>query len=207
MTTTIDEHGRGARGGPPGAGDTAPAPRRRGRLAAAVVAVTMAALVAVMATRPSALNQVTQSPLLHKPAPPIVGQTIAGTRFDLGTLRGDWVVVNFFASWCVPCRQEHPELVDFARRHAGPGDASVVSVVFQDDTAAVRSFFAEKGGDWPVVLDPDGVVALDYGVTGVPESFLVAPDGVVAAKLIGGVDSIGLDEAIASVQAESGKKP
>jgi cytochrome c biogenesis protein CcmG/thiol:disulfide interchange protein DsbE len=113
-------------------------------------------------------------------------------------------VVNFFATWCVPCQHEHPELVDFARRHSGAGDASVVSVVFQDETAAVRSFFAEKGGDWPVVLDHDGAVALDYGVTGIPESFLVSPNGTVVDKLIGGVDSGGLDALLQAEQAKVG---
>ena len=105
--------------------------------------------------------------------------TLDGDSFDLDRLRGQWVVVNFFATWCVPCRQEHPELVSFHRRHTQAGDAAVVSVVFDDDHGEVQDFFDANGGTWPVVVGDEGQIALDYGVSGVPESFLVDPTGVV----------------------------
>src|SRR5690606_12069380 len=95
--------------------------------------------------------------------------------------RGEWVVVNFFASWCGPCRQEHPELVAFSERHAARGDASVVSVAFSDAEDDARAFFEELGGDWPVLIEGTGRIGIDFGVTGVPETYLVAPDGTVVA--------------------------
>jgi cytochrome c biogenesis protein CcmG/thiol:disulfide interchange protein DsbE len=97
------------------------------------------------------------------------------------------VLVNFFATWCVPCRQEHPELVRFAEAHRGTGDAEVVSVIYDDSPDAVRAFHAAQGGDWPMVSDPKGRIALDFGVAGVPESYLISPTGIVAAKVVGGV--------------------
>jgi cytochrome c biogenesis protein CcmG/thiol:disulfide interchange protein DsbE len=65
----------------------------------------------------------------------------------------------------------------------------------------VRDFFAEEGGEWPVVRDDDGRIALSYGVTGVPESYLVAPSGLVVQKITGGVTTDGLDRLLASAEA------
>jgi cytochrome c biogenesis protein CcmG/thiol:disulfide interchange protein DsbE len=180
-------------------------PRRRGRvfLSAAVVAVLAGALVVVLATRDPAQDRATDSPLVGRAAPPLVADVVApdevaGTAFDLDRLRGQWVVVNFFATWCVPCQVEHPELVAFSERHGEVGDASVVSVVFEDSAEDVAAFFAENGGDWPIV--DGGDVILDWAVAAVPESFLVTPEGVVAAKVTGGVTASGLDELIERVQ-------
>lgn len=86
-----------------------------------------------------------------------------------------------------PCRVEHPELVRFDTAHRARGDASVVGIVYDDDPGAVRRFRAEEGGSWPMLVDPDGRIALSLGVSGVPESFLIIPDGQVAAKVVGGV--------------------
>ncbi|HYJ73885.1 MAG TPA: TlpA disulfide reductase family protein [Actinomycetota bacterium] len=183
------------------------APRSRGLVlgAAVVVAVIMVALVVVLATRDPAQDRVDESPLVGHVAPPLVGEVVApeataGSQFDLDRLRGQWVVVNFFATWCVPCVTEHPELIEFSDRHAATGDASVASVVFDADENVddIADFFADKGGDWPVVDGED--VILDWAVAAVPESFLVSPDGVVAAKITGGVTADGLDDLIAEVQ-------
>ena len=183
------------------------APRSRGLVlgAAVVVAVIMVALVVVLATRDPAQDRVDESPLVGHVAPPLVGEVVApeataGSQFDLDRLRGQWVVVNFFATWCVPCVTEHPELIEFSERHAATGDASVASVVFDADENVddVADFFADNGGDWPVVDGED--VILDWAVAAVPESFLVSPDGVVAAKITGGVTADGLDDLIAEVQ-------
>ena len=80
------------------------------------------------------------------------------------------------------------------------GDAEVVSVVFSDDAEDVAEFFDEKGGDWPVVRDDDGRIATDWGVTGVPESYLVAPDGSVRAKIVGGIRVERLEELLAEAR-------
>jgi cytochrome c biogenesis protein CcmG, thiol:disulfide interchange protein DsbE len=184
-------------------------PRRRvGLVIAIALGLGMVALIAILATRPPALDRQGKSPLLGKPAPDIVGTTVTssdGAQYKLSDRRGRFVLVNFFATWCAPCQQEHPELVSFSRRHLQAGDAEVVSVVFSDDNNDVKKFFEDNGGEWTVVSDPDGTTALSYGVTGIPESFLIDPNGFVVSKITGGVTSDGLDAIItAAERAESG---
>jgi cytochrome c biogenesis protein CcmG/thiol:disulfide interchange protein DsbE len=169
---------------------------RRGHLAlvaASIVAVVVVLLVVVLAQSEPAGDRLTDSPLVGEVAPAFTGRTLDGGTFDLDRQQGRWVVVNFFATWCAPCVQEHPELVSFARRHAEPGDAVVVSVAYDDDEQQLRRFFDEHGGEWPVVIEDPGSIALDYGVAGVPESYVIDPFGFVRAKVTGGVTSTGLD--------------
>lgn len=172
---------------------TPAAPRRTALWITLGLGLAVVGLVAVLATSGPAASRVADSPLIGRPVPSVQGTTIDGADFDLATLRGRWVLVNFFATWCVPCRQEHPDLIAFHNRHERLGDATVVGIIYDDDTDAVRRFRTEEGGTWPMVQDPDGQISLDFGVAGVPESFLVAPDGTVVAKLIGGVNDTQLE--------------
>jgi cytochrome c biogenesis protein CcmG/thiol:disulfide interchange protein DsbE len=172
---------------------------RRGPLIAAVLVVVaiVGFLVVVLATSEPAANRIAESPLVGRDAPAVVGTTLEGDAFDLADHAGQWVLVNFFATWCAPCRQEHDDLVDFHQRHQDVGDAGVVSVVFSDDIGDARRFFEENGAPFPVIVSDEGDIALDYGVAKVPESYLVSPDGVIVAKIIGGVTAEGLDELLA----------
>jgi cytochrome c biogenesis protein CcmG, thiol:disulfide interchange protein DsbE len=109
-----------------------------------------------------------------------------GTTFDLARRKGSWVVLNFFDPECVPCVEEHPEMVEFDEREGGLGNdgAELVTVVFRDDRDGVAEFFAAEGGGWPVVYDDDGSIATAFGVTLVPETWLVDPNGVVRWRTI-----------------------
>lgn len=160
------------------------------------VVVAALLLTLVMATRDSALERGASSPLLGGLAPSVTGETTDEETFDLDDWRGRWVLVNFFSTTCVPCIIEHPELVEFAQRHSGAGDARIVSIVFDDSERNVREFFAKNGGDWPVLAQGAGAAAVSFGVTGVPESYLVAPSGIVVWKQLGGVTADAIDSVI-----------
>ena len=177
--------------------------RRRAVWIALPVAIVAGVLVLVLATRDSAFERNASSPILGALAPPVVGSTITGESFDLDDWRGRWVIVNFFQSTCVPCIMEHPELVAFEEHHTEAGDARIVSVVFDDTVENVRQFFAVHGGEWPVLATGARQAAVAYGVTGVPESYLVAPSGVVVWKQLGGVTADEIDDVIAQLTAAS----
>ncbi len=132
-------------------------------------------------------------------APQVVAVDASGTEFDLDALRGKWVVVNFFATWCAPCVQEHPELVVFSET-SDPSEVAVVSIAFNDSPEDVADFFADNGGDWPVLLDES--LAIDWAVAQVPESFIVGPNGRVAAHVTGGVTADALTDAIADLSGD-----
>lgn len=122
---------------------------------------------------------------MGKPAPPITGTTLDGASFDLASLRGTPVIVNFWASWCGPCRAEFPLLKAKLDELGAGGDLAVVGVLYKDDAATARRFVEEFGADWPTVLDPSGDVAKRYLLVAPPQSYFIDRDGIVQAFQIG----------------------
>jgi cytochrome c biogenesis protein CcmG/thiol:disulfide interchange protein DsbE len=186
--------------------------RHRSAVIAVVVAVALAALVLLFATSGGGDEPSRSSgTLTGRVAPALAGTTLDGGTFDLDKARGKWVLVNFFATWCPPCVQEHPELVRFSRE---AGDrVEVVSVAFDDAPEKIREFFAQNGGDWTVLAEDTGPAAIDYGVVKLPESFLIDPEGRVRHKLTGGVTAaelealVGLAPAGAATSTTDGEGP
>ena len=164
------------------------APRRSRTVmfAALGVGIVMLLLVVLLITRKNAEERSTESPLLGKTAPALNGNALQGEAFDIGTT-DRWLLVNFFATWCVPCVEEHPQLRRLAADGEKSGQVEVVSVVYGDQAADVERFFRENGGDWTVLDSDEGRTSLDWGVAKVPESFLVSPTGVVVERFQGGV--------------------
>jgi cytochrome c biogenesis protein CcmG/thiol:disulfide interchange protein DsbE len=97
---------------------------------------------------------------------------------SLAEYRGRWVLVNFWASWCIPCRAEAPDLERFQRRHGGP-PFTVLGIDSRDLSDDGRAFVRRYGLSYPQLRDGDGAAAHDFGTTGVPENFLVDPRGRV----------------------------
>jgi cytochrome c biogenesis protein CcmG/thiol:disulfide interchange protein DsbE len=186
---------------PPGRGSQG-TPAARSHLArniAIAVGVVVTALIVVLATRSTDEGINTQ--IVGRAVPPLTGQTLDGEPYDIDRYRGDWVVVNFFGAWCAECITEHPELRRFDEVHGSGADGvRLVSVVWDDEEEDVRAFFDANGGDWPVVVGDTSRIALDFGVVKLPETYVVAPNGQVVQKLIGGVSQAELDEIIDGYQ-------
>jgi len=165
------------------------------RVASIIVGLVAVALVALLATRGTSTPIASQ--IVGQAAPSFSGITLDGSTYDLSRHRGQWVVVNFFATWCTECRLEDPQIQQFVDQNKGQ-PVSVVSLAYSDDAESIRSYFAESGATWPVIASDTGRVALDYGVTRVPESYIVAPSGLVVQGFFGGVTAAELEAVIAA---------
>ncbi|MBI4561552.1 MAG: TlpA family protein disulfide reductase [Candidatus Rokubacteria bacterium] len=125
-----------------------------------------------------------KSPLIGKPVPPFALDLFDGGRFELEAQRGKVVVVTFWASWCVPCREEAP-LLEAAWRASRDRGVVFVGVNVQDQEPAARRFIEEFGLTFPNGPDPGSRIAVDYGVYGIPELFFVDGSGGITYKHIG----------------------
>jgi len=124
---------------------------------------------------------------LGEPAPTAVLPRLQGAgSSSLAAYRGSWILVNFWASWCGPCRQEAPALESFQRAHRGRG-FTVVGIDTRDLSGDGRDFVREFGLSYPQLRDGDGNAAHEFGTTGVPENFLVDPGGKLRLLLHGPV--------------------
>lgn len=181
--------------------EVAPGWRRAARISLAVPLLAFLAIAAVLALRmyggdPARLP----SALIGHPVPPFDLPALPGLKsargpvpgLSSGDLAGGVSVVNVWASWCAPCREEHPLLMKLAAETG----IRLVGIDYKDDPENARRFLGALGNPFAAVgADRDGRAAIDWGVYGVPETFVVAPDGTIAFKHVGPLSA----ESIAAV--------
>ena len=121
------------------------------------------------------------------PAPDVsVVSLVNGSTLKLSELKGKVVLLNFWATWCPPCREEIPSMIKLNRLMTGKPFQMVAVSIDEGGKPAVESFFKETGFSLPTYLDENGASAKSYGITGVPESFIIDKQGVLVKKIIGG---------------------
>ncbi len=166
-----------------------PAGGRRRRTTRALVLLAVVALVGTVLASRLGGPAPTRSVLLDRPAPPLAGPLLRGGSFDLGQWRGEVVVVNVWASWCIPCQREQPLLVSTYEQLA-PRGLEMVGINVRDEPKTARAFLERYGqAPWPSVMDPDGRRAVDWGTFALPETYLVNRDGTIVAKAVGELDA------------------
>ncbi|MDJ0771150.1 MAG: TlpA disulfide reductase family protein [Ilumatobacter sp.] len=176
-------------------GETADQGDARGRrlapVVAAAVAVVCGALFWILLVADDQPNQTASTPLLDRPAPAASGVLDDGRPFELSRRKGSWVVLNFFTHDCVPCIREHPELVRFVEQQDALGldGAEFYSVVRDSTREEIEAFFAERGGDWPIVYDDRFEFVNGFGVALVPETWIIDPSGLVRGRVISEVEA------------------
>jgi len=170
-------------------------------VALGVVGATVV-LAVVLASRFGTDPGLVDSPLLGKPAPDFDLEYLDGSgSASLAGLEGEIVVLNFFASWCPECRNEHDDLVATADAFAGSG-VTLVQVGYQERPEETLDYLAGAGtSDAAFYLaDPGSRTAIAYGVFGIPETFFIDTDGVVVGKIIGESDALILGATIDAIQ-------
>ncbi len=151
--------------------------------------------------------KVIPSALIGKPVPtfampPLYEGQPGITSNDLTT--GKPLIVNVFAAWCIPCRAEHPVLVDLKER-----GVPILGLNYKDDPDAAKRFLAELGNSYDLIgVDPDGAVGFEWGVYGVPETFVISGEGTIVYKHVGPLTTVSAEaEIVARLRALGWKEP
>lgn len=138
------------------------------------------------------------SPLLDKPAPDFTLRSLDGREVSLADYRGRPVIVNFWASWCGPCKEEFPLFAAARESHSGDG-LEILGIIHDDSAEAAGAFAEERSAAWPMLLDPDDDAWEAYLGLGLPMSFYVDRQGIIRAVSFGPPPSRSLDLQIAKI--------
>jgi cytochrome c biogenesis protein CcmG/thiol:disulfide interchange protein DsbE len=142
---------------------------------------------------------------IDKPAPAFTLQRLDGSgEVTLADLSGKVVVINFFASWCLPCLQENPALVRVFERYRG-SEVVILGVNNWESREDGYAYVRRLGMSWPTLADDNGRVSLSYGVFGPPETFFIGADGVIAGRHIGPIDEATLVNGIETLRARASR--
>lgn len=148
-----------------------------------------------------AAQAVSPSALVGKPAPAFDLEKADGGRISLASLKGSVVILTYWATWCAPCKVEMPTLEEAHKKHGGKG-VTVVGVNFQQEKPQVKKFTDTNKLTFPIAMDVDGKTADSYYIPGLPTTFFIGPDGVLAGYHEGVVKPEMLEEWIAKLKGK-----
>ncbi len=163
----------------------------------AIVVIAAALNLAIGRPSPS-VTVIGQNPLFGRAAPDFSLQAVDGSTVSLSSLRGRPVIVNFWASWCVPCRDEFPLLVEAYERYRGEG-LEILGIIHDDGPETASSFATSFGATWPLLMDPDDSAWQAYMGAFVPITYFIDRDGIVRSVSYGAPPSGVLDDEIEAI--------
>jgi cytochrome c biogenesis protein CcmG/thiol:disulfide interchange protein DsbE len=166
--------------------------------------IAVLAVVLALTVTSDPQRELNTSRLVGKPVPAYTVEGFDGTPITEQSLAGKTVLVNFWNSWCIPCREEHDALKAWYAQHKDDPDVVLLGIVREDERSAARRWVDERGVEWPVAFDPGGKAALDFGTRGQPETYAIGPDGVVVSSLFGPATVETLDRMVAYAQGTAG---
>ena len=164
---------------------------RRGIVLFALIAL---AGVSYFFHRRSATSELSQAPVL-------VFRDLGGERIDTSSLRGKVVMVNFWAAWCTPCREEIPQFVKLQEKYRARG-FQAIGISMEDPEGPLREFYQAYRMNYPVIMGNQSIAEKYGGILGLPTTFLIGRDGLIHFKQVGATDFPKLEQLIVSLLAE-----
>jgi cytochrome c biogenesis protein CcmG/thiol:disulfide interchange protein DsbE len=164
------------------------------------VCVLAVVLALTVSTDPQ--EEANTSRLVGKHVPAFSVEGLDGAPITSASLAGKTVLVNFWNSWCIPCREEHAALKSWYAAHHDDPSVVLLGIVREDSRKDVRAWVKDEAVTWPTAFDPGGKASLDFGTRGQPETYAIGPDGVVAASRFGPVTPALLDQMVAHAQGK-----
>jgi len=174
---------------------------RRHLIIATAVALALSATACTSGGTDDGTQDVLGAKAMEEPAPALAGDSVDGRSVALSDLRGSVVVVNFWATWCDPCRDEQPELVGLADDYRAKG-VEFLGVNERDDSAKARGWIEEFDVPYPSIVDESGEWADDFAFFGLPDTDVIDPEGTIRWAVYGQPDAAQLKELIDGVLAE-----
>lgn len=164
------------------------------RILIATLVIVVAGLISLLALalsrsggQPGGLvvnNRLGEISIKEKPAPTFTLEGMDGNPINLADLKGKVVMIDFWSSWCPPCRAEAPALEQAYQEFRGKG-VEFIGIAIWDDKSQVQKFMKQNNIQYPIGLDDKGTIAIDYGVTGIPEKYFIDKDGMLVKKFSG----------------------
>ena len=141
------------------------------RLLSATIGVVLLAFVVILATRESGNGAASSSPLIGELVPAVTGESLNGTNFDIDEFSNRWALINFFASWCTPCKAEHHLFFEIKKEKP---ELFIFGISYKDNPNDSKKFLKEEGNPYSFVgIDQDGKIGFEFGVFGLPETFII----------------------------------